>query len=271
MFLLLYVSGILITVPITRHIYTSNIIKSIINLGEMGYKLNENILNEQGEWPFDKNVNNGFLSKFTYFIPCINMLVAFGLRKNCMESIYLDAEFKNALTPMSQDEQKAFNNASSDLDKIKIITLDMVFNKIQKDIQTNMMAIRCLYVRKEKILPLSYTYSEVMKFSNLSSNIVFGNSDGRNIALLFGDNSIDFDLISFKNENPSNRFSFEKYSEEESKDKKYLIYPCMNIKDEEINIVLDEIRKERSYNNSFNYAYINKHIENKPKVLMRKK
>lgn len=251
------------SVGLTSVINRKNELDAIVNIGEMGYKIDLLALKQGNINPAKVIKKMNDIARLTHYIPIVNVLTALSMKKTSYDLYYQVVE--PCLIPMTEEEHEKFINAKSLEEKMKLMvnnsyTADDIIEKWNKKGYEV-----CIELNFNKLLPLSYTYNEVLELAKAydiyveNFKTLFCESDGRNIAIIGLPENVQFSLISYADQRKNVKYDFKEYTEEEAKNQKYVVYPFTSedLFREKIDSIIDEIRNKRV--RAYSYIPVNAH------------
>ena len=179
------------------------------------------------------------VKNITRFIPGINILAAYGILCLAKHRFYETKIFKNTAIPLDPAETfvcKGFKGKKRRA-FIKGFMRDA-------SIDRTFISDGTLRLKTDSLVSLSYTYDDVKQLSKATNkSYILGNVDGRNIAIVNAPYGLmlDFSKITFKDDHTPSSFNF--YTEDEGKDKRFVVYPYIN--DKKLDVEARKIEEER--------------------------
>ena len=239
-FLLLEMPSIRISVDIKEAIVTD----SFLQFYKKGYKIKKESLLK-----YKKRIDESAISKYIYlinmvilFIPCINII--YTLIKDNINRLFIlhDKDIIDGLEPMTEIEKEEFSKMKTRDEKM--VYLSFMYQKDNKRIYEKDDSI--INIGCDRLLPLAYTYEEIQMLNDVSGGLsIKGRIDGCNIAVVgVPDNKKKYKKIFFSKANKE-ALSFIEYSEEEAKNKTYIVYPFTVESEKLIQNEIDKIVENR--------------------------
>lgn len=248
----------LATIIGTIAIKINGTINSLLEISKNGYKIDKEALaNFKMTQKKEQNENNKIpsLGLVLMLIPGLNLLLAEISNIIQEKNIMNDPQIKDNIIPMTEEEKEQYKKMETRYQKL-IFTAVTVGKKDNEDffgfvgkrpimVENEVTALNC-----DKLIPLSYTFDEVKKLNEVTTNSYrVGKIDGRNIAII-GIPNPDYKInkIKFNLENGNSTYVFNAYTDEEAKDKRFLVYPFTNEKIDELEKYIKKIKEFRNYN-----------------------
>ncbi len=232
--------------------------ESVLRLAKQGYRMDKDALiayylDKLNKSKNTKKFKKGFATfSFLMFILGVNMISSLIDGINSINELVDDPNIKTLAVPLKENEIEALNQLNSKKLKYSfILTKKMedeeeLFGFLGKKPMFVDYGAHNLYY--EPLLPLAYTLDEVKRLNEVTElSYKLGNVDGKNIAIIGVDKPDDlFCRVSFKSEENEIKHKFTELSEEEAKDKKFVVYPFTGRNLDKVNNVVENIKQERN-------------------------
>lgn len=255
MYVLLGIVGELVTIMVTNMIIKHGYNNCFIKIYDKGFKydfsLLDNFVENHKKSKKSKSINNILL-----LIPIYNIIYA-SIQMQKMNKEYFDSdEVQSVIVPLNSYEEAIYNRAKNKKEKLafaKEITYNQndqhEFISDANDL-AKYLDFSCLhfcFVLEEPIFPLAYTYEEVKEFINaVGGDYIIGKAGSRIIAVIGITDPFFREVSWVQFANDETTYGIEFLSEQEAKDKTFLIYPFTASKDKEIANVVEEIKRKRN-------------------------
>ena len=256
---MIIIAGIIIelaSIVGTIVISTNAGVDSVLEISKNGYKIDKKVLEE-----FKKNKEEGNLKNLSFktkvkgtallLIPGVNVIDSLIKGKKLKNTIMDSPEIKEAIIPMTEREKELYANMNSKFEKLAFTA----FTAGKENDEEEFMGIYghipivvdhgLSSLHYEELLPLAYTFDEVKRLNDASGySYRIGKMDGRNVAII-GIPNADKTIcrLQLKNENYKVTHNYENMSEEEAKDKTFIVYPFT--KNDAVEETIQEILKSR--------------------------
>ena len=242
------------------------VIDAILEILNNGYKIDAGTLDKYLDQIELKEKQRNNLEKMLDFIPGVNLIFAKIKYDKLKKGIMNDPIIKESLIPMTDKEKEIYSTLKGRDEKT--IFMDFLFKnndnvEFFNYIEGNVLILdnEAVWLAHERLLLLSYTKDEVEKLNNITNNeYILGKMDGISVAII-GIPSIECNSIlnngsdirvRLAMENYLSVHTFKKMSDEEAKDKHFVVYPFYlddKIKDNLdkcIDNIIDTRAKEKS-------------------------
>lgn len=201
----------------------------------------------------EKSLLNKAIRGILSLTPGVNLLIA-GIKTYQIEHLDLeDEDLKAIIQPMTEEEKKMYKSLKTKTQKIGYAAI-VTEKKANEDligyvgnkaiiVQQNLVSIP-----NDQLVPLAYTLEEVKELNEVTGlSYKLGRMDGINTAIIGLPNSDKhFDSVKLKKDNFTKVHDYKLFSEEEAKDKTFIVYPYS--KEKEVLAFVEELRKKRHIN-----------------------
>ncbi len=243
--------------------------KLALDLADKGYIFNQQAFNECIQKLFqNKTIKNSLFQRLIYFVPIINIIHAKIRQQKIENAVKENEQFNKSLKEMNENEKIFYDNLIEKKQKLCYISFQ---NFKEEDdeiiaIENNAVKIRkknVVMLNEPALLPLSYNYEEVLKLNAITKqNLLCGICNNIKLAIIGIPDEIKFDKVYWQND----IHEFNKFNENEQKNAKYLVVPCTDEYQDELNSEINKIIEDREENN----FYKNVIPMQKPMKLVRK-
>lgn len=259
MLLFLAIVGELGTI-IGSHILRENgIIDSLLEISNNGYKIDKNFLNEyqknyKQDHDEDITISDKVLRAILLLTPGINLIYSTIINLVLKKGIMNDPLIKENIVPMTDYEKKQYSRMESRREKFEFVIF-MASNK-EEDFEflgvfdnKIVFSDQSVVYLDNKKLPLAYTLDEVKQLNEATGNLyMIGMLDEKAVAIIgIPDSNIYIKRIRFKLEDYKLVHDYINITEEEAKDKIFVVYPFINEfeDDERLQKRYDEVKRAR--------------------------
>lgn len=256
MYILLFIVGEIASVIGTSVIAVKTFTDPILKIQKNGYKLDPKVVEKvQKE---NKSVDE-VLTKadrikavVTLLAPGVNLLFAGYRYLSFKHAFEKNEEIKGCLTPMTEEEKEYYSKLNNNIQRIEYFAMQTVN---EEDTQFFGFAgnrpivvdhgLHTLY--SDELEPIGYTLEDVKKLNDVYGySYRIGTIDGKNVAVIGIPNpDSQFKRVQFKADKGIGHHDYIKMTEEEAQDKTFAVYDFYDDKKEEINNVIEEIKKSR--------------------------
>ena len=258
MYIFLGIVGELATVVGSIAISLNGVVDSVLEISKNGYKIDKSVLDEyeKRQVKEKKEKTNGLkkaLDVVLLFVSGVNLLRAGIENIKMKKSVMNDPQIKEALIPMTDREKEQYAKMEGKMKKL-IFTAFTTAKENEEEEFMGFIGKRLIVVDHgltslyyEKLMPLSYTLDEVKKLNEATTySYRIGKVDGINVAIIGIPNSnSSVSRIQFKAEDYKITHTYDKMTEEEAKDKTFVVYPFTTNNEEEVQKVIEEIKQSR--------------------------
>ena len=208
------------TLKITSMIEDFTMAEIVIELAKKNYKFSKDVVTFK--------VKTGYR-----IIPILNFVLAKRFSKKLKSRVVDELVYKDHLVEMTKDEIEK----SKKMDAFELIMFTTM--NLLKDTT----CIAC-----DRLTPLAYTEDEVKELNEVTTNSYkFGKLDGINVAFIGIPNDTEFSSnIRLVNESYIIPHTYLEYSEEDAKDKTFIVYPYTDNNLEKVHNKVTEIIDERN-------------------------
>lgn len=257
MYIFLGIVGELATVVGSVAIILNGAVDSVLEISKNGYKIDKSVLDEYEKRQAEekKEKTNGFkkaLGVVLLFVPGVNLLRAGIANIKMKKSVMNDPQIKEALIPMTDREKEQYAKMEGKMQKLTFTAFttakeneEEFFGFIGKRPIVVDHGLTSLYY--EELMPLAYTLDEVKRLNEATTySYRIGKIDGKNVAVIGIPNpDSPVSRIQFKSEDYKITHAYDKMTEEEAQDKTFIVYPFTTHNEEEVQKVIEEIKKIR--------------------------
>ena len=258
MYTFLGVVGGLATVVGSVIININSAVNSILEISKNGYKIDKRVLDEYQQMKEEekKEKDKGFkraLGVVLLLIPGVNLLKSGITSYKIKKTIMNDPQIKESLVPMTDKEKEQYAKMEGKMQKLTFTAFTYTKESEEEEFggfigKTPIVVdygLTSLY--SKELMPLSYTLDEVKKLNEATTySYRIGKMDGKNVAIIGIPNpNSPVSRIQFGSEDNRITHTYDKMTEEEAQDKTFVVYPFTSYNEEEIQKVVEEIRKSR--------------------------
>lgn len=260
MIIFLSVLGELGTVVGSFVIQFNGVLDSFLEIPKNGYKIDKAILDDyqkrQDEAEKEKKSASNFaLGTLLLLIPGVNLVFS-GIKVAKMKKAVMnDPKIKEALVPMTEKEKEQYSQLDGKLQKL-LFSAYTLSKENEEEEFFGFIGNRPIVVdhgltslHYDFLLPLAYSFDEVKKLNEVTNySYRVGKVDGRNIAIIGIPNpDSHVSRVQFKAENYKMTHTYENMTEEEAKDKTFIVYPFIQNDEilEKFEKCIEEISKSR--------------------------
>ena len=257
MYIFLGIDGEIASIIGSSIISVKSITDPILNLQKKGYKLDPGAMQrfkEKGENEKAEMTNfQKAKSIITFLLPGINLLSATVNYYVIKKQFETDPKLTCAITKMTDKEKELYSQLENNFQRIGFFAT----KSLEEDNERELFGfagnrpivvdhgLSSLY--SDELEPIGYTLDDVKRLNDVYGySYRIGTIDGKNVAVIGIPNpNSPFSRVSFRNDKPNKHHDYVKMTEEEAQDKSFAVYDFYENKKEEINKVIDEIKKER--------------------------
>lgn len=258
MYIFLGIVGELATVVGSIVITLNCAVDSVLEISKNGYKIDKSVLDEYEKRKAEekKEKSNGLkkaLAVVLLFVPGVNLLRASIASIKTKKSLMNNPQIKEALIPMTDKEKEQYAKMEGKMQKLTFTAFTTAKENDEEEFIGFIgkrpivvdYGLTSLYY--ENLIPLAYTLDEVKKLNEATTySYRIGKIDGRNVAVIGIPNpDSSFSRIQFKAEDYKITHNYDKMTEEEAKDKTFIVYPFTTQNEEEVQKVIEEIKQAR--------------------------
>ena len=259
----------------TLKINNNSYVDMIIEISKRGYKLDYNKYLElnNGEDGIDTNISvktTNRLTMLSMLIPGINMLYAHHKKKKIIDVFMKNEIISKSLVKFTKEEEEKFKSLNTKDDQF-FYTMFLITKKYDEEVYVPIEGQKIAtiysidmgrqYLSYDSLMNLSYTLNDVKRINSVKNGkYKLGTVNGINIAIIgidFDDeldmkmmydsfDEIVFKRVSFIRDNFEEIYDFCEMTEEEAKDKRFVIYPYNKCDDYDKEV--DKIIMERDNN-----------------------
>lgn len=226
-----------------------------IKLCELGYKIDKKAFDkyqkqEKNKQSAAKKKRSKILGTILIILPGVNLVNSVIASHNMQKQTLNDTNIEKFLIKMTDQEQEQFSKLKTMMEKISFAAIATVGNEDEEYL--GVIGKRPIVVDHglstiyyDQLLPLAYTLDEVKELNSATSySYRIGKVDGINTAIVgIPNQNSPVNRLTFKFENYKKTHTFEKMTEEEAKDKTFVVYPFT--KEEEVLACVEKIRENR--------------------------
>lgn len=233
----------------------------MVKYGDNGYKLNRETLGGKPDGVIIETDIKSLpmpLALLAIFIPGINFIYARIKKRMTIKAILNEALKQNLLIPMTDIEKEVYNMIVTNESKLGYINKISILDKKEEvvGIQDGIVLIKSpdsIATKEQKLFPISYTLEDIKKLSIFAGGTyILGYTKDQNIAFigLPSGFSKKVNKIFIEENEITSEYSYTVMTDEEAKDKKFVVYPVEPVND--IEDCVNEIRENRHKNTSSN-------------------
>lgn len=262
MYIFLGIIGELATIIGCTAITINAGINSVLEISKNGYRIDKSVLDEvlQKEQMKEKkrkaNLTNRVLGTILLLLPGVNLINASIKGEKLKRSVMNDPKVKESIVPMTEKEKEQYVKMENKLQKLTFTAF--MAEKENEEEFLGFIGGKPIIVDHgltsldyKELIPLDYTLDEVKRLNEATTySYRIGQVDRENIAIIGIPNpDSPINRIQFKEENYKIIHTYKKMTEEEAKDKKFIVYPFTMNEDtqENVNKVIQDIKQSRIY------------------------
>lgn len=227
---------------------------TLIAIPKKGFKIEHSILEQYFSEVTKREKSStlkNVISIFIKLIPGINILYAY-LKGEKIKREFLKSKLIQVnLVPLTDQEKNEFAMCLTPKEKLTFLAFSFTRNEDEMLVgfinETPIVVDFLLaFLNFDQLLPLGYTLDEVKKLNEATGKHYYiGRTEGRNIAIIGipGQGAQEIKRIRIKGEDVD--YNFSHMTEEEAQDKRFVVYPYTNDKEEEVNKAVEDIRRAR--------------------------
>lgn len=260
MYIFLGVVGELLTIIGSTIIGVKVSTDLMIEISNRGYKIaKEDLEAYEGKYKNTSDISTfkKIVGNIIFFTPGVNMIVTAINGNKLKKAMLEDEEIKALLIPMTEEEKEQFKKAKTYFEKLVITAVNV--DKKEDEEYVGMIGGKVFTVDHglssimyDELTPLAYTLDEVKKLNDATTySYRIGKLDGKNVAIVGIPNpDSPMKRIQLKKEDYKITHDYEIMSEEEAKDKTFIVYPFKYDDDikEKLDKAIDEIIASRGTN-----------------------
>lgn len=247
--------GELATVIASSVIIAKGSVDLILKLCELGYKVDKEAFEKfQKQAEMKQSETKKKITKITGTIilltPGVNLLRAGIVSHNMLKKTLNNEDAQKFLIPMTEKEQEQFSKLETKMEKIAFAAVTNIGNKDEEYVgvigkRPVIVDYGLTSIYYDQLLPLAYTLDEVKELNSATSySYRLGRVDGINTAIVgIPSQESPVNRLKFKSDNYKKTYTFENMTEEEAKNKTFVVYPLT--KEEEVLACVEKIRKNR--------------------------